>query len=70
MKTNFDNNSDEGSNWKFGIFYYNKEDKRLWVPKRIPQLGYTLNYANPYSHVVTGIIILIASLLPLLFERL
>ncbi|WP_426274738.1 DUF5808 domain-containing protein [Chryseobacterium sp. S-02] len=29
------NNVDkESSHWKFGLFYYNKEDKRIFPPKR------------------------------------
>jgi uncharacterized membrane protein len=36
-------------NWKFGIFYYNKDDKRLFPPKRNKFLGWTVNFANPYS---------------------
>jgi uncharacterized membrane protein len=40
------------SNWKFGIFYFNPEDKRLFLPKRIPSMGMTVNFANPYSFLV------------------
>jgi uncharacterized membrane protein len=36
------------SNWKLGIFYFNKKDKRIFPPKRT-YLGWTLNFANPYS---------------------
>lgn len=35
--------------WKMGLFYYNKDDKRIFPPKRIPGLGWTINFANPYS---------------------
>lgn len=37
------------SNWKWGIFYFNIKDKRLIVPKRIASLGLTINFANPWS---------------------
>jgi len=37
------------SNWKWGIFYFNKEDKRIFPPKRIKYLGWTVNFANPLS---------------------
>ncbi|MFA6540966.1 MAG: DUF5808 domain-containing protein [Bacteroidota bacterium] len=40
---------DDPSNWKFGIFYYNKEDKRIFPPKRIRGIGWTVNFANPLS---------------------
>jgi hypothetical protein len=36
-------------NWKWGIFYYNKEDKRLLPPKIFKAMGWTINWANPYS---------------------
>lgn len=37
------------SNWIWGMFYHNRNDKRLFVPKRIPMMGMTLNFANPIS---------------------
>jgi Family of unknown function (DUF5808) len=37
------------SNWKAGIFYYNPDDKRLFPPKRISGMGWTINFANPNS---------------------
>jgi len=37
------------NNWKWGIFYFNKEDKRLLPPKRFKSMGWTVNFANPYS---------------------
>lgn len=36
-------------NWIWGLFYYNKEDKRLLPPKRIPIMGWTVNFANRNS---------------------
>jgi uncharacterized membrane protein len=36
-------------NWIWGIFYYNKEDQRLLPPKRIPIMGWTVNFANRNS---------------------
>ncbi|RAR70215.1 DUF5808 domain-containing protein [Flavobacterium aciduliphilum] len=37
------------NNWKWGVFYFNKEDKRIFPPKRIPWMGWTINFANPIS---------------------
>lgn len=48
------------SNWKLGIFYYNKQDKRLFPPKRIKQLGATVNFANPMS--ILAVIVLVAAI--------
>ena len=42
---NPDNNDD--SHWKLGIFYFNPNDKRAFLPKRMGA-GWTLNLANPY----------------------
>jgi uncharacterized membrane protein len=54
---------DDPSNWKLGIFYYNKMDKRLFPPKRVRYFGWTVNFANPYSVLVLlGIIILIIAI--------
>lgn len=32
--------------WKWGIIYYNKEDNRLFVSKKIEWMGITINFAN------------------------
>jgi uncharacterized membrane protein len=47
------------NNWIWGIFYYNKEDKRLLPPKRIAMMGWTINLANPSSIGILLLIILI-----------
>jgi hypothetical protein len=44
--------------WRGGIFYFNREDPALFVPKRFG-IGYTLNFANPWSWVVIGILVVI-----------
>jgi uncharacterized membrane protein len=36
-------------NWIWGLFYYNKEDRRLLPPKRNRIMGFTINFANPNS---------------------
>jgi len=46
------------ANWKLGIFYYNKQDPRLFPPKRIKLLGSTVNFANPKS--ILALIVLVA----------
>lgn len=33
-------------NWKWGGIYYNPEDPRGWVSKRIEWMGWTVNFAN------------------------
>lgn len=38
--------SKDPNNWIWGLFYYNKEDKRLMPPKKIAWMGWTVNFAN------------------------
>lgn len=47
----------DNANWKWGMFYYNPADKRIFPPKRIPWMGWTTNFANPIS--IAGLIFLI-----------
>lgn len=53
------NNLDDDSNWKWGIFYYNKNDKRILPPKRNKSLGWTVNFANPLSILFMLLIIIL-----------
>jgi len=43
-----DNNDPRNNpnNWVWGVFYVNKDDSRVLVPKRIAALGWTLNFGN------------------------
>ena len=47
------------NNWKWGVFYYNKADKRILPPKRIPALGWTVNFANKKSILFFIILLLL-----------
>ncbi|HUX96996.1 MAG TPA: hypothetical protein VMV47_14770 [Bacteroidales bacterium] len=38
------------NNWK-GLFYFNRRDYRLIVPKSNPYLGWTFNFASPYTYL-------------------
>lgn len=40
---------EDPNNWKWGMFYFNPEDKRLMPPKYIKEMGWTVNFANPKS---------------------
>jgi len=63
MKTNFDDyNSDrmisDPANYKWSIFYFNKKDHRVIVPKYNKTMGWTFNFANFYSYmIISGIIL-------------
>lgn len=48
----------DNANYILGIFYYNKNDKRLFPPKRIPWMGWTVNFANTKS--VLALMIMLA----------
>lgn len=53
-------NNNDPSNWKWGVIYFNKKDKRLFVPKKIAQNGWTINAANRYALLLlAGIALLI-----------
>lgn len=57
---------DDKANWKWRIFYYNKKDKRIFPPKRIEDLGWTINFANPFSVLALIVIIAFVVILALL----
>lgn len=40
---------EDPNNWVWGLFYYNKKDPRVFPPKRIESMGFTINFANPHS---------------------
>jgi uncharacterized membrane protein len=43
--------------YKFGIFYYEENNKRLIV--RSPNNRYTLNFANKWAYVLEGVFFII-----------
>lgn len=50
---------DNLSYYRWGMFYFNKEDIRTVVPKRSRYFGYTLNFANWKSYIFVAFIILV-----------
>lgn len=60
----YDNWHKNPNNWYLGFFYYNPKDKRLLPPKRIQWMGYTVNFANPYSvSLLLPVLIILALIL-------
>jgi len=55
--------NNDPDNWIWGIFYYNPKDNRLFAPKKIKELGWTINFANPNSVFIALIIIAILLIL-------
>ncbi|MEI7423426.1 MAG: DUF5808 domain-containing protein [Prolixibacteraceae bacterium] len=54
------------NNYKWGFFYYNKSDKRVFVPKR-SGMGYTLNFGKPF--VTLGFILFLLLIIAQAFFR-
>jgi uncharacterized membrane protein len=50
------------NNWKWHWFYYNPNDKRLFLPKRDPSFGITINFANQKAYLVFLVIFLFLGL--------
>jgi uncharacterized membrane protein len=49
------------SPWRFGVFYYDRDNERLMVPKRLPSLGWTINFGHPRAWwVLVAAIVVIA----------
>lgn len=40
-------------------FYHSSHDTRLWVPKRVPLLGWTINFAHPWGVATMLTIVLV-----------
>lgn len=47
-----ENTESEYSDHWIGLFYVNKNDKRILVPKRVVGMGWTLNFGNPLSIIL------------------
>jgi uncharacterized membrane protein len=63
MKTKLENAildsmSKNPNNWK-GIFYFNSKDPRILVRKINPSMGWSFNFASPYSYIALTCIVLI-----------
>ena len=51
---------DDNSHYIWNTFYFNKEDRRILVPKRVRWFGFTVNFAQPGTYLVLLIILLLA----------
>ncbi len=50
VNEDFDPMVDNPENYRLGIFYFNRKDKREIVSKRNRLLGWTVNFARPYAY--------------------
>ena len=50
--------------WKGGVFYVNRDDSALFVPKRFG-IGYTLNFGHATAWVIMGLVLVLPLILAL-----
>ena len=53
LEENGDIIADNDERWKAGIFYWNKDDASLFLPKRFG-VGWTMNWARPAAWLIVG----------------
>lgn len=52
--------NDNPENYKLNLFYFNRSDNRIFVPKLLSQTGWTLNFARPEAYLmIVGLVLLI-----------
>lgn len=56
------------NNWKWGFIYFNKKDKRIFPPKKIKSLGWTVNFANPLSILPLVVLVVVVSAVSFYFK--
>ena len=59
--------SNNPSNWK-GLFYVNRKDPRILVPKMQPALGWTLNFGHRISYLIIALFV-VAIIAAVLFSH-
>ncbi len=64
----YDQWHNDANNWKLGIFYFNKADQRIFPPKRLKYLGWTINFANPWS-ILAFVAMLVVVFLIIIYLR-
>jgi uncharacterized membrane protein len=50
-QNHFDNMRQNPENYIWGVFYFNKKDSRVILPKSNSLRGWTLNFASPYTYL-------------------
>jgi uncharacterized membrane protein len=56
---NMDNMRSNPENYKWGVFYFNRKDSRVVLPRRNRMMGWTMNFASPYTYlIIIGFIVL------------
>jgi uncharacterized membrane protein len=52
---------DDDKYWRGGLFYVNREDHALWIPRRFG-LGWTLNFGNPRAAMLLAAVVALIGL--------
>ena len=50
---------DDTNNYIWNVFYYNRNDRRIIVPKRTRFFGWTINFARPESYLLLFAVLLL-----------
>ena len=59
---------DNIENYRFGMFYFNKNDSRVIVHKKTRWLGWTFNFSRLESYLILLLIIAIPIIVTTLFK--
>lgn len=54
--------NEEKENWKFVVFYYNQDNPKVFVPKRLG-IGWTLNFAKWQSWFIIGLFLALVAVI-------
>jgi uncharacterized membrane protein len=57
---------DDPNNYKWNSFYFNREDPRILVPKRLRLLGWTFNFAHKESYMALVLLLVVVFILIIL----
>ncbi len=68
-KETYENWYNDSNNWRMGIFYCNKKDKRIFPPKRYGYFGCTINFLNLKSILINIAVIVAFIFLVIYFKK-
>ena len=68
-KETYENWYNDSNNWRLGIFYFNKKDKRIFPPKRYGYFGCTINFLNLKSISINFAVIAVIIFLVIYFSN-
>ncbi len=66
-KANMENNNNfnerDPKYWRGGVFYFNADDRRIFVLKKNPAFGVTFNFARPQTYLfIAAVLIYLAAM--------